>query len=385
MDADTREAGSFREVWPLHALRYVLITAGVLAWLGEVEAVRGVAVGSLLLSCVLLCDLPLHAPKPVGTAYLWAALQLLSVLSALVVAPGLPAALILAAVLCGVATVTAMAFVGAAGAVASAATLFLVHADSGTYVVLLALYLLAVAVGRLYLQRSREKRRNQRTVEALQEAQDRLTEYAEAMRNLAAVHERQRLAEELHDTLGHALVATLLQIQVAGKLVSKDPDKVVERLQVVEANVRKTLEDVRRALRRGPARRGQLPLHLALEGLVDDFTAAGGPRVELLFHPDAEHFADVSKDVADALYRTAQEALTNAVRHGKATLIRVTVEAVGPRLYLRIVDNGIGADEYTPGMGLTGMVKRVQALGGTMRFETAAGKGFQVEVGVMRR
>jgi signal transduction histidine kinase len=74
--------------------------------------------------------------------------------------------------------------------------------------------------------------------------------------------------------------------------------------------------------------------------------------------------------------------LTNAVKHGQATLIRVLAEVVGERLYLRIQDNGSGAEHYRPGMGLTGMVRRVQSIGGTLRFQTAVNAGFLIEIGV---
>ena len=152
-----------------------------------------------------------------------------------------------------------------------------------------------------------------------------------------------------------------------------------------ERDLRGTLEKVRHALRRGAEKRDSLPLHLAIESLAADFAAAGGPDVQLVFRPDAESVSDVGPEVTDALYRVVQEALTNAVRHGKATHIVVAVEAVGPRLFVRVSDNGAGADQYTLGMGLSGMIGRVQAVGGTVRFETAPRQGFTVEVGVRRR
>lgn len=287
-------AGTFvlREMWPLFALRYVIVTAGVFAWLWEVERTAGFIAASLLFS---------------------------------------------------------------------------------------------LAVGRLFQIRAGEAHRHGNIVAQLEQAQARLAEFAETARDLAVAEERQHMAEELHDTLGHALVGTLLQVQVAKKLLRQDPEKATERLAAVEDNIRATLDQVRQALRRGPTRRAQLPLHLALESLAADFAAAGGPKVELTWRPDPEDVSDVPEHVADVLYRTTQEALTNAVRHGRATHVKVELEAAGPRVYLRIVDNGVGADNYTPGMGLVGMVNRVQSVGGTLRFETAPGKGFAVEVGVRRR
>lgn len=163
-----------------------------------------------------------------------------------------------------------------------------------------------------------------------------------------------------------------------------DPEAAGHRA-AVEQNVRDTLDQVRKVLRHSTGVTAQIPLPQALERLAMDFQAAGGPRVEVTLVPDAETLAEVSEKVYDVIYRTTQEALTNAVRHGRAQTVHIKLEAIGPRLYLRISDDGIGAGDYTPGMGLSGMVSRVQELGGTLRFHTSPGRGFHIEVGVRCR
>lgn len=377
----------FRDWWVLHALRYGLILVGVLMWLWEARAVDGIVVGSVLLSLLVLLELPLYGLGRPPRHALWGVLQTAIGAAAFWIVPGLPAAFILAAVISGVAATLplsgAIACLAAAAGVTVAALWDLQQLSSSPG--LLGLYVLAAWVGRLFAMHLEENKRHRQTVRELEEAQKRLARLAETTRELAAVEERQRLAEEIHDSLGHALVATLLQVQVVKKLTRTDAEAAEKRLSVVEQNVRQTLDTVRKALQRGRRNRADLPLHHALESLAADFQAAGGPEVQLMFRPDPESVSDVSPQVADVLYRTVQEALTNAVRHGQAQLVRIEAEVVGPRLYLRIVDNGVGADDYSPGMGLSGMIGRVQSIGGTLRFETALGKGFQVEVGVMRR
>lgn len=382
-----QEERPFRDWWVLHALRYGLILVGVLMWLWEARAVDGIVVGSVLLSLLVLLELPLYGLGRPPRHALWGVLQTAIGAAAFWIVPGLPAAFILAAVISGVAATLplsgAIACLAAAAGVTVAALWDLQQLSSSPG--LLGLYVLAAWVGRLFAMHLEENKQHRQTVRELEEAQKRLARLAETTRELAAVEERQRLAEEIHDSLGHALVATLLQVQVVKKLTRTDAEAAEKRLSVVEQNVRQTLDTVRKALQRGRRNRADLPLHHALESLAADFQAAGGPEVQLMFRPDPESVSDVSPQVADVLYRTVQEALTNAVRHGQAQLVRIEAEVVGPRLYLRIVDNGVGADDYSPGMGLSGMIGRVQSIGGTLRFETALGKGFQVEVGVMRR
>lgn len=376
---------SLRETWPLLTLRYCLLAAGVCAWLLEAQRTAGFVAGSMFFALAVLLDLAVHGggegPQRAG----WACLQTGLALAATAARPGIAAAIVLSAFLTGGAAVTPWALAGALGAAAAAVTILLVDASASVHLGVVSLYGLAIAAGQLFAQRGRERRQYEETVARFEEAEARLSTFTETARDLAVARERQHMAEELHDTLGHALVGTLLQLQVAKKWLRKDADAAEARLRDIEDHIRGTLDQVRQALRRGPRRRSLLPLHAALEALAADFAAAGGPEVHLVLRPDPESVSDVSADVADVLYRTAQEALTNAVRHGRATRIRLEAEAVGPRLFLRITDNGVGADQYTPGLGIQGMVHRIQTVGGTLRFETAPGAGFTVEVGVKRR
>ncbi len=104
-----------------------------------------------------------------------------------------------------------------------------------------------------------------------------------------------------------------------------------------------------------------------------------------MFDPDAASVSDTDPAVTGAVYRAVQEALTNAARHGQARHVLVSLTATGRRLRLRVQDDGLGAAELVPGVGLTRMTRTVQRLGGTLRFETLADRGFAVEITVPRR
>lgn len=381
----------FGEVWPLHSLRYGLVLASIGSWLLKGETGRHVLPVSFLICVVLLAELPLHGPRAGRLGPLWAAVQLVGALGAFGLEPNYSIALVLAAVITGIAAVLPLYLaLAACGVAISGSVLAMVvrgdaGSDSSLLLPVVVLYILALAVGRLTALRIEERRAHEMTVSELKEAEARLARMAATARELAAAEEHRRLSEELHDTLGHALVGTLLQIQLAEKLVKTDAEAAFKRLQLVEENVRETLQEVRHALRRGKRGIEMLPLHLALESLVAEFRALGGPEVTLTFRPDGESVSDLSPEVREALFRTAQEALTNSVRHGKAQHIEIEAEASGPRLYLSIRDDGIGADSYAPGMGLLGMISRIQSVGGTLRFHSQAGQGFQIQVGVRRR
>lgn len=340
---------------------------------------------------LLLVELPLHGPQPARAAAGWSALQTACAAAALVAAPGLPMALVACAVLAGA---------GAALAARAAwAQFILVSGAAGAGIALLSAeevkmeeaavwaagWALSTWLGRLFAARLERDEAHRRTVAELEAAQARLARMAEAARELAAAQAREKLSSAIHDGLGHALVGTLLQVQVAKELVEPDPEAARARLVTVEQSLRETLDSVRKLLAQGEGERANLPLHLALEALAADTEAAGGPRVELRFKPDAGTASELSHEAAAAVYKSVREALTNAVRHGKASRVEIEVEAAGERLYVRVTDDGEGAGAYAPGMGLSGMVSRIQAVGGTIRFRTAPGDGFQVEIGVRRK
>ena len=410
-ESDGRGGARFEELWPLQRVRCGLFVAGVAGWLWERDAGAGLigtsvaGVGSrgkllsgdglletaLLLSLALLTELPMYGRARPRAALGWCALQAACAFGAFILAPGLPTALVACAVLAGAGSAlpagAAWALWGVATGAAVAAIGFIPAelAKVEEEVAWVGGWALSTWLGRLFASRLTQDEVHRRTVAELEAAQERLSRTAETARELAAAQARERLSSAVHDGIGHALVGTLLQVQVAGELIERDPEAARERLRAVERSLRETLGNVRKLLAHGGSDRAGLPLHLALQALAAEMEAAGGPRVELHFKPDAGTVSEVNTDAAAAIYRCVQEALTNAVRHGKASRVEVEVEAASERLYVRVTDDGEGAGTYTPGMGLSGMVSRIQALGGTICFRTSPGEGFQVEIGVRRR
>lgn len=385
----------FREMWPLLMFRYGLIALGMALWLSGNRDGAGqggenpqhVPLIALMLAGVLLLDLPIFGPSPSRRRQWWAMLQATVGGAAALFLPTLPAVLVLAAVLNGLSVTVKLSrtiafYAGAAGVVALGLSRDHSIVDAASYV---SVFALSLWVGRIFLLRLEENREHRKVVRELESAQARIARLAETARELSAAEERERLAAELHDTLGHALVAVLLQVQVTKKLVTSRPDQAVQRLDLIENNVKKTLEQVRRALKEGRSIGQATALADRLKSVASDFQAADGPEVCLAFFPDEKALGDVPPKVADVVYRTVQEALTNAVRHGQARQVDVKVAVEGHRLRLSIQDDGVGAAQVMPGMGLTGMVSRVQSVGGSLRFDSAPGEGFHVEVGVKLR
>lgn len=164
----TKEPRSFREWWALHALRYGLILAGVFAWLWDAPAVEGVLVGSLLLSLLLLLELPLYGPGHERGHPAWGVLQTVAGVAAMYITPGLPAALILCAVISGVAAIIpwlwSITFLVAMSGVTVMA-LMAAH-DVNASLGLISLYTLSVWLGRLFAMRLEDNGKHRQTVAA---------------------------------------------------------------------------------------------------------------------------------------------------------------------------------------------------------------------------
>ena len=185
----------------------------------------------------------------------------------------------------------------------------------------------------------------------------------ESERAAAVAEERTRIAHEVHDIVGHALNVMVLQAGAGRRVLDRDPAASAAALATVESVGREALAELDGALDAldGPARRQ--PAHGAgdLDELVGRFTAAGvdvALRVRGTPHP-------VPPDVDHALYRVAQEALTNVVKHAPGVPAEVELTWAGDAVHLVVADLGpSGGLASRSGRGLAGIRDRVEALGG---------------------
>src|SRR5579862_9482394 len=188
---------------------------------------------------------------------------------------------------------------------------------------------------------------------------------------LAATRERNRIARDIHDSVGHYLTVVHVQIEAARATVAKDAATADECLGRAQDLAKDGLAELRRSvsmLRAGAPE--QRPFGVALAQLVDDTRAAGvlaALTVEGAVRalPPAIEFA---------LYRAAQEGLTNVARHARATVARCTLRYGARDVRLRLEDGGVGAVEPSGGFGLVGVRERVGAIGGTVDVRTAPGR-----------
>jgi signal transduction histidine kinase len=230
------------------------------------------------------------------------------------------------------------------------------------------------------MRRERIARTNvERLVSELEAANARLREYATQAEDLATTKERNRVAREIHDSLGHFLTVVHVQLEAARTHLDSAPQLSRECLSRARRLTEEGLADVRRSvallrtspMEARPLRQGvsELVGEFRTSGVEGDLVVSGSPR-------------PLAQAVEFALYRATQEALTNVRRHARASrvAIELTYEAALVRLSIR--DDGVGATETDGGFGLLGLRERVQLVGGAVEVRTGAGQGFAIEVRV---
>ena len=215
----------------------------------------------------------------------------------------------------------------------------------------------------------------------LAEANQKLRQYAAQVEQMAIIQERNRLAREIHDGLGHYLTAINIQIKAAQAFVEQDPAQTRAALENAQNLSQEALADVRRSiseLRSDPSTGSPLPDRL--QTLLEE-TRASGIQAELTVEGAP---APLSPQVDFTLYRVAQEGLTNVHKHASASQAGLRLVYAERTLRLAVTDNGVGTAQTSGGFGLTGLQERVELLGGTLKVETAPGQGFSLIVEIPR-
>jgi signal transduction histidine kinase len=199
--------------------------------------------------------------------------------------------------------------------------------------------------------------------------------------NQIRLREREQLARELHDTIAHHVSAIAIRAQAGRAIAASRPEAAVEALAVIEEAASRTLADMRSLV--GTLRDGEEAEFTPQRGVHDLQRLArgphGGPRVDVQLAGDLD---DLPPLVDAAVYRIAQESITNAVRHARhATLIDVRVTGDRDCVRLSVHDDGDAIPSGTDrpsGYGLIGMTERAALLGGTLQTGPGDERGWTV-------
>lgn len=247
----------------------------------------------------------------------------------------------------------------------------------------LAPYIVAVVLTLAALRQAADRQRLQALYDELRQAHAKLQELNARARESAVTEERNRLAREIHDSLAHYLTVINLQLEAAEKLSHDQRERALQQVQRARRLTLECLQEVRRSV---AALRGatleELLLPGALDKLVAEFTESTGIPVQLA--ATIPESVRLSPETRLALYRVAQEGLTNVQRHARASVVRLSLVVSERDVVLDLEDDGVGPSvEHNGdrgGFGLVGLRERVDLLGGHLRFGVGATGGSHLAV-----
>ncbi|PKM93288.1 MAG: sensor histidine kinase [Firmicutes bacterium HGW-Firmicutes-1] len=218
------------------------------------------------------------------------------------------------------------------------------------------------------------------TADELRTANEKLEEYARESEEIAKMKERNRLAREIHDILGHTLTSITMGIEACLAIFPIDVEKAKCQLEKILDTSKKGLLDVRRSVRELKVdTQKDYSLIKSIQNLTEDINECTDTVVKL------EIVGEVMKlknDEKQTIFRIIQESITNSMRHGKAKHIDVNIEFDYYKINIHIVDDGIGCETIKSGFGLTHMQERVDMLKGSIHYEAIKNKGFETKVSI---
>lgn len=205
----------------------------------------------------------------------------------------------------------------------------------------------------------------------LKEMNEQLQDYAQMTEKMAETRERNRIAREIHDTLGHTMTGLSAGIDACIAMIDFSVDATKEQLNKISLVARQGIKDIRRSVNKlRPDALEHSGLQEALEKMMEETMQVSDVKINYDCQVEVLKF---NQDEEDMIYRVVQESITNAIRHGKAKKINVTLWKEDKWLNLVIKDNGIGCQEIHTGFGLIHIEERIKMLKGTVEYDGSDG------------
>ncbi|MDR7857769.1 sensor histidine kinase [Tissierella sp.] len=222
----------------------------------------------------------------------------------------------------------------------------------------------------------KEKREVDRLNKELELSYDKLKEQSEKIEELIITKERNRVAGEIHDNLGHSLIALNMNLDVAEKIIDKDVVKAKERISKSQILTKESMESLRKAVYALKEEK-HTTLRSSLEEIVANIESSGNTKINLNIDEGVEELLPKCKDI---IYSSIKEGLTNSIKHGKADKINIDVILEGDKSRVIIKDNGLGCNRLVKGNGLLGIEEKISKFGGRVNYSDEKDKGFEIEL-----
>ena len=218
-------------------------------------------------------------------------------------------------------------------------------------------------------------KKNQNLLKLVKEQNNILTQYAKEIETLSVREERERLAKELHDTLGHSFISFIIGLDAVMAIVKSHPDLAVSKLEYIRDAASDQLDEVRSIVHQ-MGDHDNVSLSESVLEIIKKFSSQTNTEVNFQLNGIEYHTLQNSRNT---LMRILQEALTNAKKHGNASRIDVTLEYHLQEISLVVKDYGVGNDGELKGFGLATMKERIDMTGGEFTISSSSKNGTVVK------
>ncbi|MEN6316838.1 MAG: sensor histidine kinase [Clostridiaceae bacterium] len=203
-----------------------------------------------------------------------------------------------------------------------------------------------------------------------------LKETMETLEAMTVLKERNRIAREIHDTVGHTLTTVLVEMEAGKRLMKRKQELAAEKIELAQDQVRKGLNAIRCSVRALQDGSELLPSQDAINLLIADTEKHASVSVK----KDISLLPELAGDQWKIIYSALQEGLTNGIRHGRCSGFYFRLECAEDTIFFLLEDNGVGCGEISLGFGLTSMKERAENSGGKFVVHSAPGRGCRIEL-----
>lgn len=212
--------------------------------------------------------------------------------------------------------------------------------------------------------------------EELTNANLKLKEYSRKIEELTVSKERTRIAQELHDSIGHSLIALSMNLEYAENVVDINPEKakeVINKAYTMSKNCIIKLREVVSVMKEDSSVNN---LHEAIDKLFLNFKSNEKYKFNLKMYDGIEEEAG---NIKSCIYKTVMEGITNGIKHGRAEEFNVEIEKSCDNILFKVINNGLGCSDIKKSNGTLGIERRITDLGGSVKFYCENGTGFTID------
>lgn len=209
----------------------------------------------------------------------------------------------------------------------------------------------------------------------LQEAVEIMRQQSLKLEEMSALAERNRIVGEIHDTVGHTLTTSIIAIEAAKNLLSRDNESAAAKLDLAANQVRTGLQDLRDSVR--TIKDG---LEMPFRGRLDQLLQSIRSSTDLTINEIISIKTKLLPIQQNVLLNAIREFATNSLKHGHSTEIDILLQEHRQKIQLTMSDNGRGTDNFIPGFGLQNIDSQVSGLGGSFQATSDPGEGFTVSI-----